>query len=52
MELSVHGIKPSTDSGMAYLKIMFDRWLRNGTGAASTRSFVVPAAVAGSGSSP
>ncbi|MBT2747705.1 MULTISPECIES: DUF1028 domain-containing protein [unclassified Lysobacter] len=50
MELSVHGIKPGTDSGMAHLKVMFERWLRSGKGAASTRSFVVPAAVAGGGS--
>jgi uncharacterized Ntn-hydrolase superfamily protein len=45
MELAVNGIAPGTDSGMTHLDAMFEQWRRAGTGRASTRSFVVPAAV-------
>ena len=46
VELAVNGLAPGTDSGMAHLDALFERWLDADTGRASTQTFVVPAAVA------
>ena len=45
VELAINGIAPGTDSGMANLDALFEQWQSANTGSASTRSFVVPAAV-------
>lgn len=45
VELAVNGIAPGTDSGMAHLAALFEQWQSAHTARASTRSFVVPAAV-------
>lgn len=45
VELAINGLPPSTESGMAHLSVLFQRWLGTGTGQVSTRRFVVPAAV-------
>ncbi|MCL1633372.1 DUF1028 domain-containing protein [Luteimonas sp. SX5] len=42
VELSVQGIEPGTKSGVARLQVQFREWLRDGTQARSTRTFVVP----------
>lgn len=45
VELAINGIAPGTDSGMVHLDALFEQWLDTGTGRASTRTFLVPAAV-------
>ncbi|MET0808479.1 MAG: DUF1028 domain-containing protein [Pseudoxanthomonas sp.] len=42
MQLSIHGIAPGTDSALPHLRVLFERWLATGTGAASTSVFIVP----------
>lgn len=42
VQLSIHGIAPGADSALPHLRKLLDRWLAEGTGAASTSEFVVP----------
>jgi uncharacterized Ntn-hydrolase superfamily protein len=46
VELAINGLPPATESGMAHLGNLFQQWLGAGTGRASTRRFVTPAAEA------
>lgn len=45
VELAINGIAAGTDSGMTHLDALFEQWQSTGMDRASTRIFIVPAAV-------